>query len=76
MKVYPNPAQDIIIVESSKAYSKLNWQIVNVNGQEVLRGEEDKGFTRLNVSSLPKGMYLLIARTDSNEVSVKRWVKK
>lgn len=76
MKVYPNPAQDIIIVESSKAHSKLNWQIVNVNGQEVLRGEEDKGFARLDVSSLPKGMYLLIARTDSNEVSVKRWVKK
>lgn len=53
LKTYPNPVTDLLIVETE---SKLDYQILNLLGQEVLNG---KAARQVDVSALPKGSYFL-----------------
>ncbi|MBS2213864.1 carboxypeptidase regulatory-like domain-containing protein [Carboxylicivirga mesophila] len=62
VRVYPNPAVDFIVFESANAIQSV--EIYSVNGAKVKALNNDK-ITRINISELPKGLYL-VATTDSN----------
>jgi len=60
LKVFPNPAKDILNIQSASAVRTL--RILNVLGQEVLR---QSGAARaINLSSLSPGLYIL--KTEHN----------
>jgi hypothetical protein len=60
LKVFPNPAKDIINIQSASAVRTL--RVLNVLGQEVIR---QSGATRaINLSSLTPGLYIL--KTEHN----------
>lgn len=62
MKIYPNPARDILNIESSHS-SKLS--ILSVSGQVLLNSKLTKGFSSLNISYLSEGIYFLLTENNS-----------
>ena len=55
--VYPNPTADALVIEGVEKQCKLN--IYSVNGSIVLSEFVEQGTNNINVSNLPKGVYLL-----------------
>jgi len=62
MKVFPNPASDIVVIEiDGYATNPVSFSVVNANGK-VLRTEKaniDEGKLNINVADLPNGIYFL-----------------
>ena len=54
--IYPNPAADFIIIQSSK---NQEWNIINSLGEAVIRHQKTN--TRINVSFLSNGIYYLVS---------------
>ena len=70
VKIYPNPAKDLLTVESSE---KADIEILSMAGKKMFAGEVSKGRNVLNLSTLQGGIYLIkIITTD--EIIVKRLV--
>ena len=60
-QVYPNPATDntcILLDESITGSWSL--RIMNMNNAEVFHQEVSQRFTRINLSALPSGLYLMV----------------
>ncbi len=56
--VYPNPATDYVVLEGLAVNAKV--QVLDLTGKVVLTANADfTGSLRLNVSHLPKGLYLV-----------------
>jgi hypothetical protein len=54
---YPNPADDIITIESKAL--QANYYLLNTLGQTVISGKLNVNRTAINISELPAGMYFL-----------------
>ena len=69
VKIYPNPAADILNIVSGENDEPLHYSIANLNGAVVLSGTiENK--SSINVSSLPQGVHIIkLQGTTINEVS-------
>ena len=61
VSVYPNPANDILIVETRHGTSlpDLTYRITNLMGQTVLSGSITDETQQINLESLPAGMYFI-----------------
>ncbi|MEO1414820.1 MAG: T9SS type A sorting domain-containing protein [Bacteroidota bacterium] len=63
IKVYPNPTQDYIHFQAGNAI--LDVTIINAKGQEfVLPASSSNPQNRIDVSSLPSGLYVISGKTD------------
>jgi len=71
IKLYPNPASSVINLTSVS--EKASFRIVNMLGQEVMRGKIQDG--TIAVSSLTDGNYI-VEINDNENVTVKRFIKK
>jgi chitodextrinase len=71
IKLYPNPASSVINLTSVS--EKANFRILNMLGQEVLKGKIQDG--TISVASLNDGNYI-VEINDNEIVSVKRFIKK
>jgi hypothetical protein len=58
IKIYPNPVSDYLVIESEENIEKANLYIYDMKGTLVVNSLFNKTFT-LDVSSLPKGTYLV-----------------
>jgi hypothetical protein len=61
--IYPNPATDVLTLESDKDI--LSWSLVSANGS-ILQRVTEPGATQktmIQVSSLPTGVYYLMVQT-------------
>jgi len=58
IKIYPNPVSTELIIEMEGNTEKLNFEIVNANGQVVFKGNFIKK-TTLHTNGLPAGIYLV-----------------
>lgn len=67
--IYPNPVQDILFVEGLEINTTV--RIFDMNGTLVRNEMVDQARLQLNVSDLPKGIYLL--QTENQTV---RFIKK
>ena len=59
--VYPNPANNILFVET-QCFASLpaeTYRITNLMGQTVQRGSIDAGNQQINIETLPAGMYFI-----------------
>jgi hypothetical protein len=57
LKIYPNPAQDQVLIDS-KSIGKLNVEVFDINGKEVLKQSLISGTTTLDIHPLAPGIYL------------------
>ena len=67
--LYPNPANDFLNIEFEKKTE--NIIIYNITGQKIATFKTNSLHTKLAMSQLPKGMYLL--KTDSG--TIKSFIK-
>ncbi len=67
-KVYPNPTKNVVNVESGDQLHAL--ALYNLSGAKV-KSAEAAGITRLDLSGLPAGTYLLRANGDEGTYSAK-----
>jgi hypothetical protein len=70
--IYPNPASDFITISSS--YPSV-LEIANMQGQLIKTMINETAKTIINISFLPKGVYL-IKSTSSENVSITKFVKQ
>lgn len=74
--VYPNPASDVLTVQGSDNASLSSIQIVDLNGRQVFSNTYNNVTeTKVNVSDLSAGMYLINITTD-NKVITKKFLKQ
>jgi uncharacterized delta-60 repeat protein len=73
INIYPNPASDIIYIDTDKITIVGNVQIADLNGKVLY----DKPYSNncINVSFLPKGTYILSVAT-SNGVKYSKFLKQ
>ncbi len=60
--LYPNPVKDILIISNIK---NEEYVVYNLTGQQILAGSTQAG--QINVSTLPKGIYIIKIKNDSKQ---------
>ena len=73
VNVYPNPASDVLNIESSSRISEI--QVINLVGQTVKIQAADSRNIRMNVSDLKAGVYNLKLKVENGYVNQKIVVK-
>lgn len=64
LKIYPNPAEDNITVESPALTANTFLSIVNVNGQVLMERMITDHKTSMDISNLPGGVYFIRVKND------------
>ncbi len=60
LKIYPNPAHDLLTVQADENLQAEAWTLIDVAGRTVATGlTEGTGSLTFDVSNLPDGLYLL-----------------
>jgi hypothetical protein len=75
LNLYPNPTTQSITIQIPDIESPLNIQITDLLGRELGRQTIPNGGT-VDIESLPNGVYLVSARTESGEVFLGRVCKQ
>ena len=72
LKIYPNPASEIITVMNSR-YPNLVYSFYNVAGQELNKGSVSSTMNSISVSQFAEGIYFLkLTDADSNSNITKK----
>ncbi len=76
MKVYPNPATDMVNVEISTTVSgKLTMEVYNLMGQKIQSVEAMNNKAQINIGNLPAGAYVVDCYNDGMKVAAARFIK-
>ena len=59
LKIYPNPTNDYINIQSENSNSNLNYFITDITGRQMLKDETDSHNTLKDISFLNPGIYFL-----------------
>ena len=59
ISVYPNPAQDFVLIKSEDTLEGTSYQFLDINGKLLSTGNLVSGETKLNISAMSAGIYLL-----------------
>jgi hypothetical protein len=73
IKVYPNPAQDQLMIEGLKQNSSI--EIINIQAQTIERLTITNTNATIDLSKLSSGIYMLKIKSDTG-IAVKRFVKQ
>jgi opacity protein-like surface antigen len=63
VKVYPNPVTDNLSIETTE--EKLDFQLLNINGQVLKSGKCENRNEQIDFTTLPQGTYIL--KLNNNE---------
>ncbi len=74
MKLFPNPAQNKLIIEKPYQMANEYFSIINVVGQELMKHQFTGMKTEIDISSLKSGLYFLNLRQDG-KMEVRKFVK-
>jgi len=76
VKVYPNPANDILNVDiNTKAGGKIELEVVDVLGQKISAVTAVNHKAQMNVSGLAPGVYVIECYRDGVKVNATRFIK-
>lgn len=70
LKVYPNPVENILHVETDK--TGMDYQLLNINGQAVSNGKLENMTQEINFSDLPAGTYFLKINNEKTHKIIKQ----
>ncbi|WP_223607967.1 M28 family peptidase [Chryseobacterium sp. OSA05B] len=73
IKIYPNPAQDVLHIELPKDHKDFKVEISDMNGRLILNAENAK---KMNTSGLTNGTYMVTVKSDQNSVTRKIIIEK
>ena len=71
--ITPNPATDVIHLEAP--YPIKNYQVTNIFGQVLIHRELANNYTSIDISSLPKGIYVLKVQNEKLAWRSEQFVK-
>ena len=74
IKVYPNPTNDILFVQTLRATSlqaETKYIITNVTGQTLLSGHITNETQQIDVTGLAEGMYFIRIQGDEGVITKK-----
>jgi len=75
ISVYPNPANNYLKIDiANNDVSGID--IYNITGQKVLSQNKTGNSGTVNISSLPKGSYLLKIKTTDNKTGIVKFIKR
>ncbi|HLG02988.1 MAG TPA: T9SS type A sorting domain-containing protein [Bacteroidia bacterium] len=74
-KVYPNPADDNLIIEFGSQTTGVYF-LCDITGKQVLSGTINSSQAMLNVASLPDGLYMLIVQTENGNTAHKLVIRR
>ncbi|WP_452225199.1 T9SS type A sorting domain-containing protein [Lacinutrix chionoecetis] len=74
IKIYPNPASDILNIEMINAENISTVEIFNILGEQVLKSELNNN--KINVSELSKGMYLVKIISENGNEGIRKIIIK
>ncbi len=77
VKVYPNPAKDVVNVEINANVSggKVQVELLNLLGQRISVQSDVDRKTSINVAELPAGIYLIDCYMNGTKIATNRFVK-
>lgn len=58
VEIYPNPGTSFIQIER-KDLTQMDFELLSIEGKKLKRGILNHGNNRINISNLPKGIYIL-----------------
>ncbi|SFN36015.1 aminopeptidase YwaD [Chryseobacterium oleae] len=73
VKIYPNPAHDVLHIELPKNHKDFKVEISDMNGRLILNTENEK---KLNTSGLTNGTYIVTVKSDQSSISRKIIIEK
>lgn len=73
VKIYPNPAKNILNIDVPISIKHFNVEITDVSGKLVLKSENN---SEINVSGLENGAYFCVVKTDKASATRKIVIKK
>lgn len=73
VKVYPNPAKDILNIELPKEIKHFAVEISDMNGRSIIHAEDER---KINASKLVNGLYMVTIKTDTNSTTRKVIIEK
>lgn len=78
-KVFPNPAENYLIIESSKELSENNRiEIMNLSGKIIYENSfdsSDKSENRIDISNFATGLYLIRTSNEKEISHIQRFIK-
>jgi hypothetical protein len=76
MKVYPNPATELINVEINSGVSgNVSVDVINLMGQKLTSAAVNNNTATLSVAQLPAGVYLVECYRDGVKLATTRFIK-
>lgn len=76
MKVYPNPARDIVNVEvSASVNGNITMDVFNLMGQKVQTAQAVNNKAQIGIADLPAGAYIVDCYSDGIKVAAARFIK-
>jgi hypothetical protein len=70
VNIYPNPAINYLMIESNKGINGI-VTITDMNGKFISSNKLNSNFTKLDISTLTSGLYMLIMQTDNGTITKK-----
>jgi hypothetical protein len=74
--LYPNPAQENIVIDVQSSHQPIWFRITDIGGREIMNGRLLEGTNNLNLSSFAGGLYTIEVYEDSARHARQRFIKK
>ena len=68
IKLYPNPANDMLVLQAGNTVKNAHFQLFDVNGKIIEEGNIQNDITKINCSQWMPAMYLLKISNASNSL--------
>ena len=68
ISVFPNPASDFFNISNA---SGCLYSVYNISGAVVLKSKITSNLEKIDISSLPQGMYMIFVNSDKESKSFK-----
>ena len=76
-EIYPNPAIEYITIDISNFQSYLEYQVINLKGQNLKSGRIYNPTEHINISDLETGLYIIQLITNENRlINTQRLIKE
>lgn len=71
IKIYPNPVEDYCYVEIGIEFKEARIGIYDMSGRQLQEQRTKNAVTKLNTQTLPQGVYIITAVTESQKLNAK-----